>query len=243
MNDKLYTMPIGGLDSMQIPAESKSQAQSKPRRRGASPKTYRSILYFMISLPMTILYFVFMVVGLSLSIGLTPIFIGIPLFFAVAKGLDHIVKFEQDLVRSLLDIPRPTAEHSSDTQQVGAGFLQRMKLGFHGSRFARNIILIMGRFVSSIIFFSISVTVIAAALGLMTLPVLHQIFLQTMDLNILENSVFSLFHIDWPLSQQYIAYVVAGFIVALIANWVIRALMDVQRRMLFVSYEAEEQQY
>ncbi|MOA51644.1 hypothetical protein D3C78_1748180 [compost metagenome] len=63
-----------------------------------------------------------------------------------------------------------------------------------------------------------------------------------MDLNILENSVFALFNIDWTLSQQYISYVVAGLVVALIANWVIRMLMDVQRRMLFVSYE-EERQY
>lgn len=77
---------------------------------------------------------------------------------------------------------------------------------------------------------------------MITLPVLHQIFLQTMDLNILENSVFALFQIDWTLSQQYISYVVAGFVVALLASWVIRMLMDVQRRMLFVSYE-ERQQY
>ncbi|OME19471.1 hypothetical protein BSK47_15630 [Paenibacillus odorifer] len=193
-------------------------------------------------MPLTIVYFVFMVTGLTLSIALTPIFIGIPLFFAVAKGLDYIVQFEQELVRSLLDIPRPIEEARSDMQLEGAGFLQRMKLGFHGAKFARNVMLIMGRFVSSIIFFSITVTVVAAALGLITLPVLHQIFLQTMDLNILENSVFALFQIDWTLSQQYISYVVAGFVVALLASWVIRMLMDVQRRMLFVSYE-EGQQY
>lgn len=240
MNDKLYSMPMRSLDSMHIPAE--SQPQSKTRKRGTSPKTYRSILYFLISLPLTIVYFVFMVTGLTLSIALTPIFIGIPLFFAVAKGLDYIVHFEQELVRSLLDIPGPNEETRSDIQRDGAGFLQRMKLGFQGANFARNVLLIMGRFVSSIIFFSITVTVIAAALGLITLPVLHQIFLQTMDLNILENSVFALFQIDWTLSQQYISYVVAGFVVALVASWVIRMLMDVQRRMLFVSNE-ERQQY
>lgn len=235
MNDKVYTMPMGALDSMQIPAES----QSKARKRGAGPKTYRSILYFIISLPITIVYFVFMVTGLTLSIGLTPIFIGIPLFFAVAKGLDYIVQFEQELVRSLLDIPRSHEPDRQELQQEGAGFLQRMKLGFDGATFARNIMLIMSRFVSSIVFFTISVTVVAAALGLITLPVIHQIFLQTMDLNILENSVFALFNIDWTLSQQYISYVVAGLVVALIANWVIRKLMDVQRRLLFVSYEEE----
>lgn len=238
MNDKAYTMPIGALDSMQIPVES----QSKPRKRRTSPKTYRSILYFIISLPLTIVYFVFMVTGLALSIGLTPIFIGIPLFFAVAKGLDHIVQFEQELVRSLLDIHRPTEERRTDMQKEGAGFFQRMKLGFHSTNFARNIMLIMGRFVSSIVFFSITVTVVATALGLITLPVIHQVFLQTMDLNILENSVFALFNIDWTLSQQYISYVVAGFVVAVFASWVISMLMDVQRRMLFVSND-EGQQY
>lgn len=238
MNDKVYTRPIGMLDSIQVPVES----QSKPRKRGGSPKTYRSILYFLISLPITIVYFVFMVTGLALSIGLTPIFIGIPLFFAVAKGLDYIVKFEQELVRSLLDIPRSTEEHRSDMQKEVAGFLQRIKLGFHGADFARNIMLIMVRFVSSIVFFSLTVAMVATALSLITLPVLHQIFLQTMDLNILENNVFALFNIHWTLPQQYISYVVAGLVVAVIASWAIRLLMDVQRRMLLVSYE-EVQQY
>ena len=119
MNDKVYTRPIVVLDSIRVPVES----QSKPRKRGGSPKTYQSILYFLISLPVTIVYFVFMVTGLALSIGLTPIFIGIPLFFAVAKGLDYIVKFEQELVRSLLDIPRSTEEHRSDMQKEVAGLL------------------------------------------------------------------------------------------------------------------------
>jgi len=238
MNDKVYTRPIVVLDSIRVPVES----QSKPRKRGGSPKTYQSILYFLISLPVTIVYFVFMVTGLALSIGLTPIFIGIPLFFAVAKGLDYIVKFEQELVRSLLDIPRSTEEHRSDMQKEVAGFLQRMKLGFHGANFARNIMLIMGRFVSSIIFFSLTVAMVATALSLITLPVLHQIFLQTMDLNILENSVFALFNIHWTLPQQYISYVVAGLVVAVIVSWAIRLLMDVQRRMLLVPYD-EVQQY
>ncbi|QQZ59550.1 sensor domain-containing protein [Paenibacillus sonchi] len=238
MNNKVYTMPIGAQESVQIPA----QSQSKPRKGGTNPKVFRSIMYFIISVPLTIVYFVFMVTGLALSIGLTPVFIGIPLFFAVAKGMDYIVQFEQELVRSLLDIPEPSEEHRSNMQVEGAGFMQRMKLGFHAGKFARNIMLIMGRFVSSIVFFSLMITVVAAALGLITLPVLHQVFLQTMDLNILENSVFALFQIDWTLSQQYISYVVAGFVVALIANWVIRKLMDIQRRMLFVSYD-EGQQY
>lgn len=83
---------------------------------------------------------------------------------------------------------------------------------------------------------------VATALSLITLPVLHQIFLQTMDLNILENSVFALFNIHWTLPQQYISYVVAGLVVAVIASWAIRLLMDVQRRMLLVPYE-EVQQY
>ncbi|MNC37218.1 hypothetical protein D3C75_857740 [compost metagenome] len=100
----------------------------------------------------------------------------------------------------------------------------------------------MGRFVSSIIFFSLTVAMVAAALSLITLPVLHQIFLQTMDLNILENSVFALFNIHWTLPQQYISYVVAGLVVAVIASWAIRLLMDVQRRMLLVPYD-EVQQY
>ncbi|WP_150268306.1 sensor domain-containing protein [Paenibacillus tepidiphilus] len=236
MNKEMYAMPIGVPDSLRNSAES----QSKPRKRRTSPKMYRSLLYFIISLPVTIIYFVFMVAGLTLSIGLTPVFIGIPLFFAVAKGMDYIVRFEQDLVRSLLDIPGRPEEYRVYTQVEGAGFWQRMKLGFQAEQFVRNAMLILGRFVTSIVFFSLTLTLVAASLGLIALPVLHQIFLQTMDLNILENSVFALFHIDWTQTEQYIAYVVAGVVVGLIGNVAIRGLMDMQRRLLFVAYDEAE---
>ncbi|WP_187355217.1 sensor domain-containing protein [Paenibacillus tengchongensis] len=191
----------------------------------------------MISLPVTIIYFVFMVAGLAISIGLTPVFIGIPLFFAVAKGMDYIVRFEQDQMRSLLGIPVHHEERGAPVQVERAGFWQRMMMGFEAEQFIRNLMLILGRFVSSIVFFTLSITMVAASLGLITLPVLHQIFLRTMDLNILENSVFALFQIDWTQTQQYISYMAAGVIVGMIGNYVIRRLMDMQRRMLFVADE------
>lgn len=58
-----------------------------------NPKTYATILYLLLSLPLGIIYFTVAITGLALSIGLTPILIGIPLFFGVAKLLNGIVNF------------------------------------------------------------------------------------------------------------------------------------------------------
>lgn len=81
-----------------------------------NPKTYATILYFLVSLPLGIIYFTVAITGLALSIGLTPIFIGIPLFFGVAKLLNGIVNFEQSMIRQILGLPSPSVSYNYKQQ-------------------------------------------------------------------------------------------------------------------------------
>ncbi|MFE0559013.1 sensor domain-containing protein [Paenibacillus sp. NPDC058910] len=200
-----------------------------------NPKTYATILYFLLSLPLGIIYFTVAITGLTLSIGLTPIFIGIPLFFGIAKLLNGIVNFEQSMIRQILGIPTPSVSHTYNRQsEVGENWLKRMVRDFEGGLFIRNLLLVLLRFVTGIVFFVIMVTAISLGLGLIALPVVHIILMNEMQLDILENSVFSYFHIDWTYNQQYLVYVGIGLILFWVALRVVNGLMQILRRIMYV---------
>ncbi|OAB42218.1 sensor domain-containing protein [Paenibacillus glacialis] len=200
-----------------------------------NPKTYATILYLLLSLPLGIIYFTVAITGLALSIGLTPIFIGIPLFFGVAKLLNGIVNFEQRMIRQILGLPTPPVSYTYNQQsEAGHNWLMRMVRGFDGGLFIRDLLLVLLRFVTGIVFFVIMVTVISIGLGFITLPVVHIILMNEMKLDILENTLFSYFHIDWTYNQQYMLYVGVGLVLFWIALRVVNGLMQIQRRIMYV---------
>ncbi|GGG14028.1 hypothetical protein GCM10010913_39770 [Paenibacillus aceti] len=200
-----------------------------------NPKTYATILYLLLSLPLGILYFTVAITGIALSIGLTPIFIGIPLFFGVAKLLNGIVKFEQNMIRQILGLPTPPVSYNQNQQSdAEQNWLKRMMKNFDGGLFIRNLMLVLLRFVTGIVFFIIMVTAISLGLGLIALPVVHIILMNEMQLDILENSLFGYFHIDWTYNQQYLFYVGAGVILFWVALRIVNGLMQIQRRIMYV---------
>ncbi|WP_438348181.1 sensor domain-containing protein [Paenibacillus sp. FA6] len=200
-----------------------------------NPKTYATVLYLLLSLPLGIIYFTVAITGLALSIGLTPIFIGIPLFFGVAKLLNGIVNFEQSMIRQILGLPTPSVSYTYNQQsEVRGNWFMRMVRGFDGGLFIRNLLLILLRFVTGIVFFVIMVTVISLGLGFIALPVVHIILMNEMQLDILENTLFSYFHIDWTYNQQYMLYVGVGLVLFWIGLRVVNGLMQIQRRIMYV---------
>lgn len=200
-----------------------------------NPKTYATILYFLLSLPLGIIYLTLAITGIALSIGLTPVFIGIPLFFGVVKLLNGIVHFEQSLIRHILGLPVPPVSGPNQSQaEAGQNWLKRMVKGFDGELFIRNLMLVLLRFVTGIVFFTVMVAAISLGLGLIALPVVHIILMNELKLDILENNLFQYFHIDWTYNQQYLLYVGLGVVLFLIALRVVNGLMQVQRRIMFV---------
>ncbi|MBH5319040.1 sensor domain-containing protein [Paenibacillus sp. GSMTC-2017] len=209
---------------------------SKGNRVLFNPKTYASILYLLLSLPLGIIYFTVAITGLALSIGLAPIFIGIPLFFGVAMLLKEIVRFEQSLISHFLGLPTTTHVSFTYNQQPveGQKWFMRMVRGFNGGLFIRNLLLVLLRFVTGILFFVIMVTVISLALGFLALPVVHIILMNEIQIDILENNFFSYIQLDWTYNEQYMLSVVLGLLFSWIALRVVNGLMQIQRRMLFV---------
>ena len=200
-----------------------------------NPKTYATILYLLLSLPLGIIYFTVAITGLALSLSLTPLFIGIPLFFGVAKLLNGIVNFEQSMIRQILGLPAPSVSYTSNPpSEPGKNWFMRMVRGFEGGLFIRNLLLVLLRFVTGIVFFVIMVTAISLGLGFIALPAVHIILMNEMKLDILEYSLFSYFHIDWTYNQQYLLYVGVGLVLFWVALRIVNGLMQIQRRIMYV---------
>jgi hypothetical protein len=200
-----------------------------------NPKTYATILYFLLSLPLGIIYFTVAITGLALSVALTPIFIGIPLFFGVAKLLNGIVYFEQSMIRQILGLPpQPVSNNNNQQSEAGQNWFMRLVRGFDGGLFIRNLLLLVLRLVTGIVFFVIMITVISLGVGFIALPVVHIILMNEMQLDILENTLFSYFHINWTYNQQYLLYVGIGLVLFWIALRVVNGLMQIQRRIMYV---------
>lgn len=198
-------------------------------------KTYTTILYFLLSLPLGIVYLTVAVLGLALSVCLTPVFIGIPLFFGVAKLLNGIVHFEQSMIRQILGLPAPAAAApSSPRPEAGENWFRRLVGSFDGTLFIRNLLLVILRFVTGIVFFAVMVTFLALGLGFISLPAVHIILMNELQLDILENSVFSYFHINWTYNQQYMLYAGLGLVLFWVALRVVNGLMQIQRRIMYV---------
>ena len=76
-------------------------------------QTYLNILYHLISFPLGLFYFIFLVTGISLGLGLLIVWIGVPLLIGVLAASRGLSAFERLLSVNMLgsDIaPRPLTE-------------------------------------------------------------------------------------------------------------------------------------
>ncbi|MNC45118.1 hypothetical protein D3C75_940640 [compost metagenome] len=150
---------------------------------------------------------------------------------------------EQGIIRQILGLPTtaPASYTYNQQSEAGQNWLMRMVRGFDGGLFIRNLLLVLLRFVTGIVFFVIMVTAISLGLGFIALPVVHIILMNEMQLDILENSFFSYFHIDWTYNQQYMLYVGIGLVLFWIALRVVNGLMQIQRRIMYVDEPYQQQ--
>lgn len=79
-------------------------------------QTYLNAFYLLLSFPLGIAYFVFLVTGLSVGFGLLVIWVGVPILALVLAGSWVLCRFEQETTNRILklDIPTITPPWASD---------------------------------------------------------------------------------------------------------------------------------
>ncbi len=144
-------------------------------------KTYRHLVYLTLAFPLGLLYFIFLVTGLSVGFGLVVIWVGVPILFGMLLAWRGIGTFERGLHRGLLDtdIPEPT------TAFLGEGRLwDRIKALLRDGSTWRTLAWLFIRFPAGLITFVILVTVGSVAAVLLASPLIIPLDLTRWNINV-----------------------------------------------------------
>lgn len=133
-------------------------------------RTYTNLLYLMLAMPMGILYFIFLMVGLTTGAGLTLIWIGIPILALVFAGSWGLASLERQLAIHALgaDVPPMLPPPGS---QPATGFLKQVGAFLSNPVTWKGMAFLMIKLPLGIVSFIAVVTMLAASAGFMLAPV------------------------------------------------------------------------
>ncbi|HCL43487.1 MAG TPA: hypothetical protein DIC54_04305, partial [Pseudomonas sp.] len=132
------------------------------------PHTYGALFYMLLSLATGIFFFTWVVTGLSLSLGLLILIIGIPLtvlFFGSVRGLALL---EGRLVEALLGERMPRRPRYTDRSRT---WLQRIGDMFTDGRTWLTLLYFVLMLPLGVVYFTIAVTLLSLSLGFIWAPV------------------------------------------------------------------------
>ena len=84
-------------------------------------QTYVNVLYLLLSFPLGIAYFVFLVTGLSVGFGLLVIWVGVPILALVLAGSWVLSRLEQETANRMLKLDIPPIAFPSTSDPLSAG--------------------------------------------------------------------------------------------------------------------------
>jgi uncharacterized membrane protein len=204
-----------------------------PRRRSlagrffgvaADPRTYGALFYMLLSLATGSLYFSWAVVGLSLSLSLSILIIGIPfivLFFSSVRGLSLL---EGRTVEALLGVRMP--RRPAYPAQPGQSLFKRIGTMFTDARTWTTLFYMLLMLPLGIVYFTLAVTL----LGVSLLLVLAPVALAIQDTGVANLFVDGRLMVDWgfgahvPGWGEAIVLSFIGFLLMFISLHLVRGL-------------------
>lgn len=133
----------------------------------ADPQSYLNLVYLLLAFPLGVFYFVFLVTGISVGLGLAVLFIGLPLLLLVLLLSQGFASFERALARGLLGVAiagPPTGE------PVEGGLFQRLGAYLSRPDIWMGLLYLLLKFVLGTAAFTLVVSLFGASLGMIAAP-------------------------------------------------------------------------
>lgn len=148
--------------------------------------TMGSFVFLMLSFPLGLLYFLVVVIGLSVGLGTIVIWIGLPILFITLLCIRGMAEIERRMVSSLLRMPMNYQWHGQ--LQPGRGFLRRFGSVLRDPYTWTSTIYMLLKLPLGIISFTLTLTfsVLSASLILLPLAYLINLFV---NLILLKNGI------------------------------------------------------
>lgn len=139
----------------------------------ADPRAYLSLLYMLLALVTGIVYFTFAVTGLSLSVGLAILIIGVP-FFLLFVGIARVVALaEGRIVESMLGTRMPRRPMYPDRETP---FLQRIVEMLKDPRTWGTLVYLVLMLPLGVFYFTFAVVGIAVSLAMFVAPIVALLY-------------------------------------------------------------------
>jgi hypothetical protein len=139
----------------------------------ADPLAYSSLFYMLLSLATGIFYFTWAVTGLSLSLGLCVLIIGIPFAVLFISTVRALALVEGRLIESMLGVRMPRRPLYADR---GKPFGARVKAMFVDPRTWSTLLYMLLKLPLGIIYFTFAVIGLSLSLGLAVSPITKATF-------------------------------------------------------------------
>lgn len=136
------------------------------------PRTWGSLLFMFITFITGIIYFTWAVTGVSLSVGLFILIIGIPFTILFLLTVQGLALLEGRLVEALLGVRMPRRPLFA---QPGLKWLERLKALVTDKHTWLSMLYMLLQLPLGVIYFSLNVSLLSIALGLMASPILQLI--------------------------------------------------------------------
>ena len=131
------------------------------------PQTWLNMLFQWLAFPLGLFYFIFLVVGLALGLGLLVVWVGIPILLVVAGAWWLFGSFERIQARYLLEADVGPAPRSWETVD---GVWAKLKAHFGNGATWRDLAYLMAKLPFGIVSFTLSVTAVAVVAWLAAFP-------------------------------------------------------------------------
>ncbi len=136
----------------------------------AKPQTYLNLLYLLLAFPLGLAYFVFLVTGLSVGIGLIILWVGLLILAGVLALCWPLTLFERQMAISLLKVEIPPLTHA---QENPGGVLQQIKNHLSNPATWKGIAFLFIKFPVGLASFIVTVTLGSLSLGLILAPLAY----------------------------------------------------------------------
>ena len=133
-------------------------------------RTYMSMLYLLLSFPLGIFYFIFLVTGLLLGLGLSITLFGIPILFGTLLLCREFAKFEQYLTKIMLGVDI-TFYSKQNTQAIWP----KVKYYLTDSFTWKALSYLLIKFPLGIMSFVLLATLLSVSLGLIAAPIFYHL--------------------------------------------------------------------
>ena len=129
----------------------------------SDPRTYGALLYMLLALPTGIFYFVWSVAGISMSLGLAVLIIGIPFFLLFIASIRVLAHVEGRIVEALLGVRMPRRLPTGPA--ADEGLWTKIKEVFSDVRTWSSLFYMLLRLPLGITYFVIGVVGLALSIG------------------------------------------------------------------------------